>query len=249
MNESANPPTQLNVSIAPDIFEQVPDYRRVILTGVASHPPDDVLLAERLAAANLSWRDHDQEIAALASVQRWRSAYRAVGLNPTKTRPAVEALIRRAQKAAVPPLGYPAVDAGTIVTLCCAVPVGVHVLDDIEADLVLAPATGEERFVSFRGELERPEPGEIVWRSGKQVLTRRWVHKQGTLGSVTERSRAFAVNIDLLEGDVMTTVTELASSQLDAAGIRLTEVVILDRLNSQATISIPAGEGPTVSIT
>jgi DNA/RNA-binding domain of Phe-tRNA-synthetase-like protein len=230
---------ELHLSIAPEVFASVPDYRRAVLVGRRERNADIEALERGLAAANDPWRSLAEDVTDVPAVARWRKAYRAVGLNPTKTRPAVEALIRRAKAGGVSSLGRPAVDAGTIATLLAAVPIGVHVLDDVGDDLTLAPAVGNETFTAFDGSVEHPEPGEIVWRSGGDVLTRRWVHKQGAAGSVTDASRTFAVNIDLLGDDDLGRSVEVVTKWLGAAGIDVDASALLDRGANDATVLAP----------
>jgi DNA/RNA-binding domain of Phe-tRNA-synthetase-like protein len=226
-------------SVAPELFELVPDYRRAVVAGPRKRAPDIAAIALGLRQANAMRRDEQGAVTDIPAVARWRRAYRAVGLDPTKTRPAVEALIRRARSDGVSSLGIAPIDAGTIVTLMAAVPVGVHVLDEIADGLTLDFAKGNERFVSLQGEREQPLAGEPVWRAGETILTRRWVHKQGALGSVDAASTLFAVNLDLLEGDDLDAVVELSRGWLASAGIDADATVVLSRERPTGTIALP----------
>jgi DNA/RNA-binding domain of Phe-tRNA-synthetase-like protein len=225
-------------SLSRQLVQTVPDYRRAILLGRRGRTPDQPAILEGLEVATLIWRADEREVTEVPTVERWRRAYRAVGLNPTKTRPAVEAAIRRARRDGAASLGIPAIDAGTIVTLTAPAPVGVHVLDDVAGDLVLGFATGEESFTTLQGERDDPPAGELVWRAGNGVLTRRWVHKQGALGSVTEHSEHFAVNLDLLGDDDLDAGKELLESWLRVAGILVEEVLVLDRETPTAEATV-----------
>lgn len=185
------------------VFDDVPSYRRHVVIAVAP-PGVPELPAAALEAAIAQSARAFAEVECISldpSVTRWRAAFKAVGLNPSKTRPAVEALLRRAVRGDRLSLGNAFVDAGTMVSLGGRVPVGVHALDHLMGDLVLGPAQGDETFATFSGEVERPEPGEIVYRNGQTVLTRRWVWRQSPVGSVSEDSQLLAINIDLLEDD------------------------------------------------
>lgn len=226
-------------SVAAGVFEAVPDYRRAIVVGRRAHAADDESIREALAAASAMRDAEPCTVTDVPTVRRWRRAYRAVGLDPTKARPAVEALIRRARGGGAPSLGRAPIDVGTIVTLLAGVPVGVHVLDDIVADVTLDFATGEESFVTFAGDREHPAPGELVWRAGDAVLARRWVHKQGLVGSVSDDSAVFAVNLDLLGDDDLDAARELLVRWLGVAGIVVSGGVVLDRAHRSGTIADP----------
>lgn len=228
---------EIGVSIDDYVFQRVPDYRRAVLVGVRTHDPDRDAIEQGLRQANRRWCSDAGPTVALEAVQRWRKAYRRVGLNPTRARPAVEALIRRARSGEVPSFGDACVDVGAIVTLTHVLPVGMHAIDHIHDDLTLAPADGEETFATFSGEVEHPEPGEIVWRAGSLVLTRRWVHKQGTAGSVTGSSTIFAVNLDVIADDDLDGAVGSMTDWLDAAGVSVRSVAVLDRLSPAERIA------------
>ena len=225
-------------SVVTGVFERVPDYRRAIVVGRRARAADVESIREGLAAASAMRGSEPCAVTDVPTVRRWRRAYRAVGLDPTKARPAVEALIRRVRGGGAPSLGRAPIDVGTIVTLLAGVPVGVHVLDDVVADLTLDFATGEESFLTFRGERERPAPGELVWRAGETILTRRWVHRQGLAGSVSDDSSLFAVNLDLLGDDDLDAARELLVHWLGVAGILVGDGVVLDRAHRSGTIAV-----------
>jgi DNA/RNA-binding domain of Phe-tRNA-synthetase-like protein len=231
------------VSVATAVFEKVPDYRRAILVGCKAWSANTEAIAEGLSAAASMRRSEHCAVTDIPTIQRWRRAYRALGLNPTKTRPAVEAIIRRARGDGAPLLGKALIDAGTIATLSAGVPVGLHVLDDIEGDLALDFAKGDESFVTLQGDRGQPLPGELVWRSESEVLTRRWVHKQGAVGSVTDESTSFAVNLDLLGDDDVVAASEILIRWLGVAGIAVSDVVVLDRARPTRLITVPGCPG------
>jgi DNA/RNA-binding domain of Phe-tRNA-synthetase-like protein len=227
------------VSIAGSVFERVPDYLRTILVAVTIGDGEPQAIVEALREECERWSQNTTPVTELPAVVAWRRAFRAVGLNPTKTRPAVEALMRRAQAGAVGSLGNAVIDVGTLITLRHGMPVGVHVLDEIDAALELAPASGDELFVTFAGETETPEPDEIVWRSGEKILTRRWVHKQGRFGSVTSASRSFAINLDALGEDDLRIAAASARELLKAAGLDLVDEVALNAERRAAHLNVP----------
>jgi DNA/RNA-binding domain of Phe-tRNA-synthetase-like protein len=224
--------------VSSELFAKVPDYRRAILLGSKTTPSDESSILEGLKAATVAWSADERAVTEIPTVERWRRAYRAVGLNPTRTRPAVEAAIRRARRDGASSLGMGSIDVGTIVTLTAPAPVGVHVLDDVAGDLTLGFATGKESFTTLQGERDDPAPGELIWHAGAAVLTRRWVHKQGALGSVTDRSEQFAVNLDLLGDDDLEASAKLLEGWLRVAGIAVEQVLVLDDRTPTAEAAI-----------
>ncbi|HST33665.1 MAG TPA: phenylalanine--tRNA ligase beta subunit-related protein [Solirubrobacteraceae bacterium] len=221
---------ELGVEIEDFVFERVPDYRRAVIAGVRTHAPDTAAIRDGLSAAARKWQSQATgEIVTVPSVQRWRKAYRRVGLNPTRTRPALEALARRARSGKMGSFGDACVDIGAIVSLLCLVPVGMHTVDGVSSTLALTRAIGHETFRTFSGDVEHPAPGELVWVSGEQVLTRHWVHQQGAVGSVNERSATFTVNLDLLAEDTLAATQRAMVDWLELAGISVTSVSVFDR--------------------
>jgi DNA/RNA-binding domain of Phe-tRNA-synthetase-like protein len=234
---------ELGVNVDRFVFERVPDYRRVVIVGVRTHDADTDAIGCGLSTASLKWQSEENgDIVLLPSIQRWRKAYRRVGLNPTRTRPAAEALIRRARCGQVRSFGDACVDIGAIVCLLHVVPVGMHTVDGVCSELVLTRAAGREVFQTFRGELEHPVPGELVWLSGETVLTRHWVHQQGAVGSVSESSTTFTVNLDFLADDPLETVQGAMVEWLDAAGVEVTATSVLDLAHPADRLRLPLSE-------
>jgi len=84
--------------VSDEVFALRPDYRAVLLTadglrgGPSNAVSDDILsAAEQHARALLEHRAAEQ----LPHAAQWREAYRSFGAKPQRTRPSVEALLRR----------------------------------------------------------------------------------------------------------------------------------------------------------
>ncbi|MEI2765125.1 MAG: phenylalanine--tRNA ligase beta subunit-related protein [Dermatophilaceae bacterium] len=221
--------------VAEAVFALAPGYRRhVVLARGAAHLTPPAHLATRFdaAVAALVGRADLDTLAEHPAVRPWRLAFKAAGWNPGKFRSSIEALLRRALRGELEPLGLSAVDAGTVVTLEHLVPVGVHILDDLGPDpaLVLGPAAGDETFQLFGGQVESPDPGEIVYRVGPVVLTRRWVWRQGAVGSVTPQARSYAVNVDVVDASVLDGSAAVAAMTevLGWCGLQVTGALTLD---------------------
>ncbi|TYK50699.1 B3/B4 domain-containing protein [Actinomadura decatromicini] len=122
-------------------------------------------------------------------VEAWRAAYRAFGAKPKRTRPSVEALLRRAD--ALPSVNR-VVDAYNAVSVEYALPIGGEDLDAYRGAARLVRATGEEPFdVIAAGEpaVEHPDRGEVVWRDDAGVTCRRWNWRQCVRTRLTETTK------------------------------------------------------------
>ena len=199
-----------------------PDYRAVLLTveGLQGGPSDAVserllVAAEETARARLGGRA-PEELPHLAS---WREAYRAFGAKPQRTRPSVEALLRRLDG------GLPRIDRVTdaynAVSVAHAVPVGGEDLDRYRGPARLVRATGAETFDTTAGGepvVEHPDAGEVVWRDDEGVTCRRWNWRQCTRTRITTATtRAFFV-VDVLD--------PLTDDEAHAAADALTEALL-----------------------
>ena len=170
------------VSVAPEVLELRPDYRVLVMTaeGLEPGPPDQAsedLLAAAEARARTALGGRAPED--VPEVADWRDAYRAFGAKPQRTRPSVEALLRRLDA------GLPRIDrltdAYNAVSVAHLVPVGGEDLDQYQGAARLARAAGDEEFGTVaHGEpaVEHPKPGEVIWRDDAGVTCRCWNWRQ-----------------------------------------------------------------------
>ncbi|GAB7191529.1 hypothetical protein NUM3379_22370 [Kineococcus sp. NUM-3379] len=120
------------------------------------------------------------------NVVAWREAYRAFGAKPQRTRPSMEALLRRV------PDGLPRVDRITdiynAVSVRYVIPIGGEDLTGYSGPARLVRAKGSELFeATAHGSLviEHPEPGEVVWADDDGVTCRRWNWRQCSRTRIT----------------------------------------------------------------
>jgi len=85
-----------------------------------------------------------------AVVRAYRSFYWRIGIDPTKTRPSGEALVRRVLRGRFPRIN-PVVDAGNIASASTLVPIGLYDLDKLEPPLRLTVSRGGEEFYPIGG--------------------------------------------------------------------------------------------------
>jgi DNA/RNA-binding domain of Phe-tRNA-synthetase-like protein len=116
----------------------------------------------------------------LPSLAAWRRAFRGFGVDPTAYRSAAEALLRRLTKQGSIPSINALVDLGNLVSIRHALPVAVFDQSAVSGPTTVRFATGEERFTDLGSrEVERPEPGEVIFvDSAGLVCARRWCWRQ-----------------------------------------------------------------------
>ncbi len=202
------------VAVEGSVLELRPDYTALVMVaeGLRPGPSDeatDALLgdAEAKARAALGGRGAEQ----LEPVAAWRLAYQAFGARPKRTRPSVEALLRRVEA------GLPRIDRLTdiynAISVSHLLPVGGEDLARYRGPARLARAAGDEPFDTARdGQpvTENPEPGEVIWRDGDGVTCRCWNWRQCVRTRITHATTSAVFILDGL--------AELGPGGLAAAG-------------------------------
>ncbi len=219
------------VSVAPDVLELRPDYRVMVMAAEGLEPgaPDEIsdeLLARAEIRARIVLDGRAPED--VPQVAGWRAAYRAFGAKPQRTRPSVEALLRRLDT------GLPRIDrltdAYNAVSIANLVPVGGEDLDQYQGPARLVRATGDEDFDTVaHGEpaVEHPKPGEVIWRDDAGVTCRQWNWRQCTRTRMTPATTNAVFIIDGLAA--------LGRNGLTGAGNDLASALI--PLSPQAAIA------------
>lgn len=192
--------SDLFYSISDEIFSLFPDYvRGVVLANEVTNTESPPNLIEMLRAAEASVRDrlNLEALTAHPKISSWREAFRKVGIKPSEFRASIEAMTRRALRHQELPSINALVDIGNVLSLRHLLPIGAHAIDVVSHDLSLCLASGEEEFVPFGSEqVEKPDPGEIIFKERNTVLTRRWSWRQANHSLTLPATRAIEFNVD-----------------------------------------------------
>ena len=130
----------------------------------------------------------------------YREAFQSLGINPNKFPPSIEALISRIEKGKTLPSINPIVDLGNAISLKYAIPLGAHDLNASAEALEVRLSTAQDQFIPFgTHEPEAIEPEEILYVSGHQVKTRRWIWRQSEFGKITPESTNIFFPLDGIE--------------------------------------------------
>lgn len=179
----------------PAIWRDFPELAAGVLCVQGIHADAQVAAAtakyDAIARARLDGVATESE---LPEIQAWRRAFARMGLKPTQYRCASESLLRRFKKEGSLPRIHPLVDLCNSVSLAFAIPVAVFDLAQVAQDLQVRRAEGSERYLSFGGETEQPEPGEVVFADTQgNAHARRWTHRQSGLSAVREDTRSVLI--------------------------------------------------------
>lgn len=161
-----------------------------------------------------------ESLPAQPSIEAWRQAYQRFGVKPSRFRPTHEALARRLLKAPEWPAINPLVDLYLTNQVAHLLPHGGYDRDALHGDLRLDRSPGGEPFVPLGGDpaageepAERTEPGEIVYRDGDRVLTRRFNHRDCAATRITGETRRFLLFIEGV-GDIPAAAVDEAVGDL-----------------------------------
>ncbi|MFC4908831.1 B3/4 domain-containing protein [Actinomadura gamaensis] len=182
------------ITVDTAVRELRPDFAVLLMSAEGLvNGPSDAASEGWLSAAGAAANAEDPH------VEAWREAYTAFGAKPKRTRPSVDALLRRADS--LPAINR-VVDAYNAVSVEYALPIGGEDLDAYEGPARLVRARGDEPFdVIANGEpaVEHPSEGEVVWRDDKGVTCRRWNWRQCVRTRITEDTKNALFLLERLE--------------------------------------------------
>jgi DNA/RNA-binding domain of Phe-tRNA-synthetase-like protein len=203
------------------VFDLRPDYRAVLVTadGLRGGPSDatsERILrdAEDTARELLAGQPPEQ----LPHQAAWREAYRAFGAKPQRTRPSVEALLRRLDPGSLPRVDR-ITDVYNAVSIAHLLPIGGEDRATYVGSPRLVRADGSEAFDTTAGGepvVEHPEAGEVVWRDDAGVTCRRWNWRQGTRTRITTDTSSAVFILDALDACSDAAVSAAADALTDA---------------------------------
>ncbi len=123
-------------------------------------------------------------------IQNWRNAYTLFGAKPKKHRSSVENLYRLTLEGKdLHPINR-LVDIYNCASLCYMVPVGGDDLANVEGDILLRFAKGDEPFFPLGSdELQTARKGEVVYVDEREVLCRRWNWRESEKTKMTEETQ------------------------------------------------------------
>jgi DNA/RNA-binding domain of Phe-tRNA-synthetase-like protein len=183
--------TMLAFQYHPDIIERYPQVvGGVILAHGMQNGPTSEALKEIYSAEQQAViaRIGSTPLSELEPLAAWRTAFRGFGVNPTKYRSAVEALLRRLTKKGDIPNINTVVDICNLISIRYQVPVAAFDVRQLNGPITVQFADGSERFKPlFATEFEHPEVGEVIFADdAKLVVARRWCWRQSDESATRE---------------------------------------------------------------
>ncbi|MDW0111075.1 B3/B4 domain-containing protein [Sporosarcina aquimarina] len=150
----------MKIHIEPLIIEAVPDFKVAIIhynRTTVSDSPQMLKGRLQLFQEQLFFELEERDLSDIQGIQEWRTIWKALGSDPTRYRPSVEALYRRVRKQNYMKSHSSAIDLNTLFSLQYGVPSGMYDLKKLVGDLTITKGQEEEdgydglngRFISL----------------------------------------------------------------------------------------------------
>jgi DNA/RNA-binding domain of Phe-tRNA-synthetase-like protein len=189
-------------AVSSPVFTKFPGYVRgvVVVRGANNTGENGRLLQLLREVEEKATRDPSLvEIKSHPRLANWRAAYTAFGTNPNKFYSSIESLARRARRGDQVPYINTLVALFNYFSIKYMVPSGGDDLDQVDGELCLTLARGDEPFTPLGSHiLEHPDPGEVIFVDHSQVMCRRWNWRQGDQTKLLPATTNVAINIDCL---------------------------------------------------
>ncbi|HTT53397.1 MAG TPA: phenylalanine--tRNA ligase beta subunit-related protein [Streptosporangiaceae bacterium] len=149
----------------------------------------------------------------LPEIQAWRRAFARMGLKPTQYRCASESLLRRFRKEGELPRLHPLVDLCNAASIAYAIPVAVLDVARISGGIEVRYAAGDEKYLTFSGQVEHPAAGEVIFADeAGQAHARRWTNRQSGLSAVQAATADVLIVAEALHSSAATDVPGLMTA-------------------------------------
>ena len=211
-----------SATVAPEVLALQPDYRALLITIDNLTPgPSDDLSESLLVEAESKAREllSKTPVNDLPHIAAWRTAYKAFGAKPNKTRNSLEALTRRVEAGGLPRVNR-LTDIYNAICVKHQIPLGGEDLDKYSGAPKLVRSTGKEPFeANSKGEKvsEFADLGEVVWCDDAGITCRRWNWRQGPRTALEDSTTRVLFILDVLD--------PVSDAEVEAAGEELVEVL------------------------
>ncbi|MEM0500684.1 MAG: phenylalanine--tRNA ligase beta subunit-related protein [Ignisphaera sp.] len=126
------------------------------------------------------------------TIRAYREFFWKIGIDPTKTRPSSEALVRRILRNSFPRIN-PIVDAGNIASAYTMVPIGIYDLERCIPPLILKLSRGDEVFRPIGGAEERLRKNMPILVDAKGTVMHIYPHRDGIDTMIRNETRKIII--------------------------------------------------------
>lgn len=189
-------------SYSAGLADQFPELASLVVfaSGVSGAVAIEAAVAPHLDRARARLAELGSE-SQYPSVQAWRAAYRATGVDPTKARMAAESILRRLRTTGDFPRLHPLVMLCNALSARFAMPVAALDRERIDGDLRVEAACGGEIYDGFDGSQSPLPAGEVTFKDGLgRAHARKWSHRQSGLSAVGAATRDVIIVAEAVHG-------------------------------------------------
>ena len=136
-----------------------------------------------------------QSVKELKEFEPYHNAMRNFGISLSRFQMSVEALLKRLSKGEGLPSISPVVDLANVVSLQYHIPIGVHDIDSLVADLEIRCVNNDDVFEGS-DDSSGFDKEEVVYSSGNSIRTRRWIWRQMPVGRISKDSKNLVFPVD-----------------------------------------------------
>jgi DNA/RNA-binding domain of Phe-tRNA-synthetase-like protein len=186
---------------APDLIERFPAttggviHARAVVNGVT--PPELVSEYREEHERVKAWLG-DTPLSEIPEIAAWRRTFREFGVDPTKYRSAIEALLRRLGKQGDIPSINAMVDMANLVSIRHRLPVAVFDQGPVSGVTTVRFAHGDEAFTDLGSEeVSNPEPGEVIFVDEEGLVSaRRWCWRQSAQSAAGPGTNEVVITVE-----------------------------------------------------
>lgn len=160
-------------------------------------------------------------------IKAYRKFYWRIGIDPTKTRPSSEALVRRLLRGRFPKIS-PIVDAGNIASAKYLVPIGLYDLEKASVPLRLTVSQGGEIFYGIGGKDEVLEKGLPILVDSAGNVLHLYPHRDSRITMIrdtTTRLLALAAGVPGVSDDRLVETLRFLGELLSLLGWKTDAVI------------------------
>ncbi|MEM1526832.1 MAG: phenylalanine--tRNA ligase beta subunit-related protein [Ignisphaera sp.] len=161
-------------------------------------------------------------------VRAYRDFFWRLGIDPTKTRPASEALVRRALKGSFPRINH-VVDAGNIASAFTLIPIGMYDLGKALPSLTIRFSFGGELFRPIGGKEEILDKGIPILVDSRGTVMHIYPHRDSIETCVTESAKkiiTIAAGVPGAQKELVVRAIEIVVELLKKIGWRSCENIV-----------------------
>lgn len=146
----------MEIQISAQLNNQIPQFKAGIITynHIEVGPSPQMLKGRlQLFQESLFFDLQEKELSDFKGMQEWRHIFKAIGTDPSRYRPSVEALYRRIKKQNYLPSVHSAIDLNNFFSLQFEAPIGIYDCANLEGDITIKIGEPDDEYMGINGRI------------------------------------------------------------------------------------------------